>query len=209
MEYSPRSITSLTELKPGDHIVVDTSTANADDKASSKEGPHHYLVVEAMDYKHAKVIHNVANMQCGVKEERQRILPRHVTVLDYESKYSGEEAIKRARKMLSENINGYVVQVWRNSESFVSEAHTGEKKSSPVVANLGLGGAVVTAGFALPFVAATAAVGVPVGVAAGRRASLGIMGGIGGVVGATMGALAREGTYYTYSYRYRKTARSD
>ena len=148
MEYSPRSITSLTELKPGDHIVVDTSTAQPDDNASGKEVPRHMLVVEAMDYKHAKVIHSMAKMQNGVKEERQRILPHHVTVLDYVSQHNGKAAIRRARKMLLENMNSDVEQVWSNSESFVREARTGEKKSSPVVvANLGTAGLLSTLKF--------------------------------------------------------------
>ena len=164
MDYYHRNITSLIELKPGDHIVVDTSTANPDDKTSGKEGPHHMLVVEVMDYKHAKVIHSVAKVQYGVKEERQRILPHHVTVLDYVSQYTGEAAIRRARKMLSENMNGQ--KAWRKSESFVSEARTGEKKSSPGTAGL-------AAGLLLPF---------------------GLGGVIDISIRAAMEALARQGT---------------
>ena len=110
MDYSPRSITSLTELKPGDHIVVDTSTAKPGDKVSGEESSHHLLVVEAIDHTHAQVIHSVAATPDGVKEERKRYSPRHVTVLDYKSKYTRETAIKRARGMDALKIKSRVLE---------------------------------------------------------------------------------------------------
>ena len=173
MEYTRRSITSLTELKPGDHIVVDTSTANPYGKTSSKGSSHHLLVVRAIDHTHAQVIHSVAATADGVKEERKRYSPRHVTVLEYESQYTREAAIKRAKDMhLS-------ARVWRDSEDFVIESRTGEDKSTSKVQPKKVVAATV------------AAAGSGAGVGAGALIG-GILGsvvpGIGTVIGATLGA---------------------
>ena len=78
MDYSHRKIESLTELKPGDHIVVEESRANV----FGRRKTHHLLIEKAIDHTHADVIHCVFD-DMG---ERKRYLPRHVTVLDYETK---------------------------------------------------------------------------------------------------------------------------
>ena len=127
MEYTQRSITSLTELKPGDHIVVEDSAAQPDDKTSGKESSHHLLVVEVANYKYAKVIHSVSAQPRGVIEEEKRILPRYVTVLDYKAQYTGETAVARARHMQALNSSQAKdkMLVWSNSEGFVRQVRTG------------------------------------------------------------------------------------
>ena len=132
MNYRTRKVTSLKELKPGDHIRVpgskDTRTsfgfssvssgaslssgasyaspgAASDDPArgvnyqpcDKKIIKHHLLVVQPIDDTRVQVIHKVTD---GVKEEILRYRPEDVTVLNYESQYMGEEAVKRAREIM-------------------------------------------------------------------------------------------------------------
>ena len=169
MNYTHQSITSLMELKPGDHIAVDTSLAEPVAKTSHKENSHHLLVVRAIDHTHAQVIHSVAATSHGVKEERKRYSPRHVTVLDYKSIYNREAAITRAKYLHSMNREF----VWRDSENFVIESCTGKSRVQP--SKIKIGGAVRS--------------GVGIGAGALIGGILGsVVPGIGTAIGATLGA---------------------
>ena len=119
----------------------------------------------------------------NVVEEERECSPRNVTVLDYHSQYTGEQAICRARDMMGEE---YSLSMG-NCEHFVTEARTGEKQSYQVQ------GAVV-AGVAGGTVGAGAGVAVGIGGGALVGASIGsivpVAGtAVGGVVGAIIGGV--------------------
>ena len=187
MEYTRRSITSLTELKPGDHIVVEDSAAQHGGKTSGKETSHHLLVVEALDHTHVKVIHSVTDTPDSVKEERKRYSPRHVKMLDYDPQYTGEAAIMNARQMKLKNMKKpfagipammqleHTACYWKNSENFVVQARTGDDKSIP--------------GGKLKEIAAGAGGGVGIGLGALIGGIFGsVVPFIGTAIGATVGA---------------------
>ena len=135
MDYSHRKIESLTELKPGDHIVVEESRANL----LGRKKTHHLLVVKAIDHTHVDVIHSVSDNTDGVVDERKRYSPRHVTVLDYETRFTGSAIIERAWDMQrsSKPVSLGDGSAWRNSEDFVTEARTGIEKSFFSLFNFG------------------------------------------------------------------------
>ena len=139
MDYTsstPQTITSLTELKPGDHIQVPAtkyhlglksyslSPDSGPEKCDGKVITHHLLVVEAIYESSVKVIHKVID---GIKEEKKRYRPSDVTVLEYKSVYMGQAAIARARKKKEEGEKYHFG--WSNCEHFVTEVRTGKKKS--------------------------------------------------------------------------------
>ena len=112
--HTTRSIKSLTELKPGDHIRV----------RGVEWGliTHHLLVIKVIDSTNVRVIHKQGD---GVVEEELSFQPEDITVLDYKSPYSRHDAIQRAQEHLSEEYCLFT----GNCEHFVTEALTGEKQS--------------------------------------------------------------------------------
>lgn len=165
-EVTTRKIEKLEELQPGDHIRVPTSgsgsrssfsfSTKSGSSKSTSDGcsspyTHHLLVVRVIDNKNLKVIHK--NDQ-GVIEEKLPFKVEAITVLDYDSKYKGREAIKKARNMSDQKYS----LLNANCEHFVFEARTGEKHSMQVpaakrgLAFAGGGGAAIGAavGSAVP-----------------------------------------------------------
>ena len=142
-----RFIDSLCELKPGDHIRVKGQFAD-----SSNLGleiyTHHMLVVCVVSDTKIRVIHNDDR---GVVEEVKCYNPEQITVLNYESIYTGEKAVKRARDRIGKDYSFFTY----NCEHLVTEVRTGRRQS------LQLQGAVVEA------VGAAVAVGVGVAAVAG------------------------------------------
>ena len=208
-ERKPRSIASLKELKPGDHIQVPTSSTCSSSSSSSISGSssgsrrdmpekcdgthvtHHLLVVKVIDEKYIRVIHKVTPQ--GVVEENKYYLPKHITVLEYESEFTGQAAIERAREMTGE----YYDILTNNCEHFVTEVRTGVKQCPQVegavrggVAGARSGaavgattGALVGAGVGSIVPGAGTAVGAGVGAIVGGT----VMGVKGGTVGAKSG----------------------
>jgi uncharacterized protein YcfJ len=135
---------------------------------------HHLLVVEAVDESHIKVIHKEKK---GVVEEKiNKYSPEDITVLVYKSKYTGEDAITRARSKSKESYN----LLTRNCEHFVTEARTGVKQSSQIEGSVkgGVSGAVVgaAAGIALGVIVKAGTVGFVCGGFIG--ALIGVAGGV-------------------------------
>ncbi len=162
-----RRISSLQDLKPGDHIKYDCILQEKKKKILA--AMHHALVVNVENDAQLMVIHNDGQ---NVEEELMTIDPNYITVVDYDCVYSGIEAIKRARKRLGDSYNFFS----DNCEHFVTWARTGKGESKQVKKGTGAG-LVGLAGGAV----AGAAIGsfVPVvGTVAG-----GIVGGALGMFG--------------------------
>ena len=133
----------------------------------------------------------------GVAEERKRYRQYHVTVLDYESKYTGEEAIKRARDLMSKNEEYKLAH--NNCEHFVTEVRTGEKQSKQIQAVV-KGAAGGGAGGAVTLGAGGAGAGALIGAGIGSvvpgpgtfvvAVGGAIIGGIAGVVSGGAGGAA-------------------
>ena len=193
-----RTIQELSELRPGDHIRVQgeggggsLSTSTSTSSSSTSESTsgsgkqkgaytHHLLVVSVIDKKNIQVIHHVKDRR--VREVIKYYKPEQITVLDYDSKYTGQEAVIRARS-IGKSFAEYNVAT-NNCEHFVTEARTGEKISIMVSFTVagGLAGG-----------AAGVAVGTLVGAAIGSVVPIAgtIIGGvIGGYVGGGIGFLA-------------------
>ena len=119
LECTTRKISSLQELKPGDHIAV---------METCMEGiityKHHLLVVEVVNDK-IVAIHKKASV---VVEGTVDYGADEITVLDYDCPYTGKEAIARARERMDQ---GYSL-LTSNCEHFVTEARTGQKQSIQV-----------------------------------------------------------------------------
>lgn len=154
-------ISSLSELKPGDHIQVPGQT--------SKLYHHHLMVVQVLSDTELLVIHS--NVDRGVVEEVKIKEAKDVEILQYPCMYSGEEAIERARKFIGK-INEYNL-AHNNCEHFIRWTKTGIKASTQINALVGLG---VGAGLgAMLGGMATSIVGTLTGLA------------VGAVVGAVIG----------------------
>ena len=133
---------------------------------------HHLLVIKVINKKRNLVIHKTDE---NVVEEERECSPRHVTVLDYDSQYTGEQAIRRARDMMGEE---YSLSMG-NCEHFVTEARTGEKQSYQVTGAIvaGVAGGTVGAG-----------AGVTAGIVGGALVGAST-GSIVPVAGTTMGGV--------------------
>lgn len=137
--YEYRSITSLSELQPGDHIQVPEkatqpkkrpwklfsssvssgSSGNSQSKqATWNRTVHHMLVVRVLNSEKVLVIHKTVD---GVKKEVKSLDAGEVTVLEYECEFSGEQAIENAEKCHGEEYD----RVNSNDEHFVTKAKTG------------------------------------------------------------------------------------
>ena len=195
---SPRSISSLTELMPGDHIQVPSSDLKKTGPSSSPHSTsshscssrcsstpercdgrlitHHLLVVGVIDEKRIVVIHKVTK---GVVEEKKCYLPKDVTVLDYDSEYTGQVAIARARERIGEK---YKIAT-NNCEHFVTEVRTGVKQCCQLQG--GVAGGAIGAG-------SGAVVGIAAGLGGGALVGAGIgsvFPGVGTMIGGGVGAI--------------------
>ena len=223
VNYTTRKVTSLNELKPGDHIRVpgskDTKSSSGFASISSgasyvsagaasdiaahvvnyqpcdnKHIRHHLLVVKWIDNTRVQVIHKVTD---GVKEEILRYRSYDVTVLDYRSRYMGEQAVKRAREIMRQQQEYKLLS--NNCEHFVTLVRTGEKESEQIQGAVA-GGVAVGGGGATLGGAAGAGTGALIGAGIGSvvpvagtivGAGIGaIIGGIAGAVGGGAGGAA-------------------
>ena len=133
-----KTIDSLYELQPGDHIRV-----NGDVCSSGKAiYTHHMLVVKVLSDSMIKIIHKTSDRR--VVEEAKHYRPEDITVLDYECQYTGQEAITRARERIGEGYN----LLRSNCEHFVTEVKTGVAQSVQVRDTV-VTGAGITLGFGL------------------------------------------------------------
>ena len=98
---------------------------------------HHMLVVRVVSDSEIVVVHKT---QDGVLEEKRSYRPDEITVLDYESPYTGEKAIQRERERMDQSYSLF----FSNCEHFVTEVRTGEKLSIQVRTGVkwGVGAAV-------------------------------------------------------------------
>ena len=143
LSCTSKTISTLYELKPGDHIRVRGELGESLDTFSSdlKIYTHHMLVVEVLNRHEISVIHKTAR---GVEEEKRPYGPDDITVVEYDSAYSGETAVLRARERKQQCYN----LVFSNCEHFVTEVRTGEKQSIQVrtAVKWGMIGAAIFAG---------------------------------------------------------------
>ena len=178
-ESTSRSISSLTELRPGDHIQVPSSNLKY-----GRLITHHLLVAGVIDEKCIRVIHKVPAK--GVVEEKKCYSPEDVTVLDYDSEHTGQAAIDRARERIGEKYN----LALGNCEHFLTEVRTGVKQSIQVRGGVA-GGAAGAGGGVL----VGAGAGVGAGAVAGAVIGLFFFpvvgplfgGGVGAVIGVISG----------------------
>ncbi len=161
-------ISSLRELKPGDHIKYDCILLDKIKK--DLIAMHHALVVDVVNDVQLKVIHNTGE---NVEEELITMDATFITVVDYECAYSGAEAISRARERLGD---GYYV-LTDNCEHLVTWARTGRGRSKQVKVGF-LAGTVGAAG------------GGTAGAIVGSMVLPGVGTAIGGMVGGTIGLVA-------------------
>ena len=139
LDCTTRKISSLQELKPGDHIAV---------METCMEGiityKHHLLVVEVVN---DKIVAIHKKLDVSVVEGTVDYGADEITVLDYDCPYTGKEAIARARERMDQ---GYSL-LTSNCEHFVTEARTGQKQSIQVqkVAKVAAGATALGVGVAL------------------------------------------------------------
>ena len=123
LECTTRKISSLQELKPGDHIAA---------METYMKGfiyyDHHMLVVEVND----KIVAIHKKLDVSVVEGTVDYGADDITVLDYDCPYTGQEAIARARERMDQ---GYSL-LTSNCEHFVTEARTGQEQSIQVRATV-------------------------------------------------------------------------
>ena len=132
--YERKSVSSLKDLQPGDHILVTTKNAprqswaawgrNWLPRSSSScpnapvlpAGQQHMLVVST-ETKKVRVIY--MTIENGVKEENIPIDPKNITVLKYECRVPVAQAIANARMCFGEVYD----QKFNNDEKFVLKAN--------------------------------------------------------------------------------------
>ena len=160
-----RKISSLYDLKPGDHIKTMCQLNHK--KKQFNNVYHHLLVVKVISEKELHVIHNDGT---EVVENTQEFSPEEITVLDYECAYTAEQAIERARSKVGKE--------WKiltdNCEHLVTWAKTGKGKSTQVSKGAGVGVLGAAAGAMAGMAIGSFVPGV--GTLAG--------GAVGGIVGA-------------------------
>ena len=101
------AITSLYDLVPGDHIKTNSNWDLLYD--------HHMIVVEV---KRIRIIHKRRDQEAVVEEEVSCYKPRDLTLLVYDSPFSGVEIVRRARERIGQS---YYNLVFANCEHFVTE----------------------------------------------------------------------------------------
>ena len=111
-----KSITSLYDLGPGDHI-----------KTNGILYDHHMIVVKVISEVTVRVIHKRKDQE-PVVEEEVTCRPEDLTLLVYDSPFSGVEIVRRARERIGQSYN----LVSANCEHFVTEVRTGRAVSLQV-----------------------------------------------------------------------------
>ena len=132
-----KSITSLYDLGPGDHI-----------KTNGILYDHHMIVVKVISEDTVRIIHKRKDQEAVVEEEVS-CRPEDLTLLVYDSPFSGVEIVMKARERIGQTYN----LVSANCEHFVTEVRTGRAVSLQVetagqwaiVAAVGVGIAVMAA----------------------------------------------------------------
>lgn len=116
--YNPnrRPITRLSDLNPGDHIVINEGLYD-----------HHMIVVEVLSRNSIRVIHK-SKRGDGVVEEVVHYKPHQLTLLEYDSPYSPDKIIRRARDLIGQDYN----VLSANCEHFATEVRTAEPQSRQV-----------------------------------------------------------------------------
>ena len=210
-----RSISKLSELKPGDHICVQgskgkgsfasyststsygtsesSSSSSSDDSKRTAAYTHHLMVVRVINNRTIEVIHKTKDPdERGryVHQDKKRYRPEEITVLDYESKYTGDRAVQQAQGLSAYKKYNLLTS---NSEHFVFKARTGEKQREQI-GDTAKGGMVGRGAGALAGGGAGVGIGALVGGALGSvvpgpgtftGAAIGSV--IGGVLGAVVG----------------------
>ena len=118
---SARTISSLYQLNPGDHIHVEGNFFSA----GTPLFYHHMLVVKVVSESQIQVIHKIFK----VVEEVLFLRPEDITVLDYECHYTEQRAVWRAQRRIGEVEFSLL---WSNCEHFVTEVRTGTAQSIQV-----------------------------------------------------------------------------
>lgn len=127
---SDRRISTLSELKPGDHIKYEFGLKQKVKK--SLGAMHHALVIKVLNECQLCVIHNNG---LSVVEEVKFYDPVDITVITYSCRYSPEEAIQRARERIGAGYN----VLKDNCEHLVTWAKTGKAVSKQVQKGTGAG----------------------------------------------------------------------
>ena len=220
-KITPKAVKSLTELEPGDHIRVPSSkepsqcssgfTSSSEIESVStplsnivesshpesrkgKTYTHHLLVVKPITDRKVKVIHKVKNEnenEISILEETMSIDPRDVTVLEYDTSHTGQEAVERARQKKKEGEEYCLLT--KNCEHFVTEVRTGKKESAQIegavdgaVSGGVLGSVVGTGGGAGLGAVIGGAIGSVI-APGGRKVGAQVGGFIGAFAGAAIG----------------------
>ena len=127
VEPSAERITSLDQLKPGDHIMVNEGLYY-----------HHMIVVNVVSNNTIRVIHN--SKEAGRVEVKVVDYTREdIILLVYSSPYSRQEIIERARKRIGKGYN----LLSYNCEHFATEVRTREGQSLQVQKAVALGAAIL------------------------------------------------------------------
>ena len=124
ISHTTRTITSLYDLKPGNHIRVNGDLTDCNSGISFYS--HHMLVVKVVNDSTIRVIHKTSER--GAVEEVMSCSPEQITLLDYDCAYTGQEAIRRAREHIGEEYS----LLWSNCEHFVTEVRTGTDQSRQI-----------------------------------------------------------------------------
>ena len=88
-----KSITSLYDLGPGDHI-----------KTNGILYDHHMIVVKVISEDTVRIIHKRKDQEAVVEEEVS-CRPEDLTLLVYDSPFSGTEIVRRARERIGQSYN--------------------------------------------------------------------------------------------------------
>ena len=164
-----RRIGTLRDLNPGDHIRMSCQVAKNQKKSYSVD--HHALVIQVVNDRQLRVIHNDG---VAVVEEIETYHPGQLMVVEHSSCFLPDEAIQRARSKLGERWD----LLWNNCEHFVNWAKTGSRDCSQLkkATALGMAGAAGGAATGAVIGSVVPVVGTAIGAGVG-----GVLGGIGAV----------------------------
>ena len=129
--YQRKSVSSLSDLKPGDHIKAENSSQSpgwgkwtvnkvtlgffSGPATSTVVSGHHMMVVRPVSKDRVRIIHMTDE---GVKEEDIVLNPRDVMLLAYDSPVGGIKAIENARECYDDVYD----PLYSNDEHFVIKA---------------------------------------------------------------------------------------
>ena len=164
-----KSIKTLDELKPGDHVKYECLLVQKKRKFFS--AMHHALVVSVENDVQLTIIHNNG---IEILEELVTVEASDILLVLYDCLYPGEEAIERARN----KIGGKYKFLTDNCEHLVTWARSGNAQSKQVQKGAGAGVGGLAAGAMTGGVIGSVVPGV--GTVAGAVAGgvLGLLGGL-------------------------------